>query len=183
MRELTLEELIKEEADTSDCLEILYNSVRNYKVKTILELGVRRGFSTRALLLAAKDFGAHLWSIDKKTPWPPFIKEIREAKLDKYWTFIKGNDLKVDWNQEVDLLFIDTVHTYNQLKAELTKYSGFAKTIFIHDTKEKRFGNYRQALLDFLKNHPEFTYQELETKHGLARLIRKNLKEKILGME
>ena len=48
--------------------------------------------------------------------------------------FIRGNNLDLDLNKNFDLVFIDTLHVYGQLK-ELEKYSKIAKKyIILHDT-------------------------------------------------
>jgi len=168
----SLRELRELNMPTSDCVDILYNMVRDYEVKTILELGVEYGVTTRAFLLACRDFDATLTSIDVELP--KFSLDVL-GDLKKYWRFIRGNDLEVEWNTEVDLIFIDTIHTYDHLKAELEKYHRYARLIVLHDTNDPKWlsKGYLRALKEFLRNHPEWEEIYLGTKHGLTLLRRK----------
>jgi len=169
---MSLRELRELNMPTSDCVDILYNLISDYDVKTILELGVEYGVTTRAFLLACRDFGARLTSIDVEPPKFP-IEVLGELK--DYWEFIQGNDLEVEWDREVDLIFIDTIHTYDHLKAELEKYHKYARLIVLHDTTEPRWlaKGYLKALKDFLRNHTQWEEIYLGTKHGLTLLRRK----------
>jgi hypothetical protein len=55
------------------------------------------------------------------------------------YEFRKQNVLKIDI-EETDLLFLDTWHAYNQLKAELELHSSKAKKyIIMHDTTSYEF--------------------------------------------
>jgi hypothetical protein len=50
--------------------------------------------------------------------------------------FTRADSLTFTPSQSYDLVFIDTLHTYLQLKAELDRYSNFAnKYIALHDTE------------------------------------------------
>lgn len=112
--------------------------------------------------------------------------------------FIMMNDMEIteDLVPQVDLLFIDSLHTYCHLMYELEKFSPKAKKyIALHDTSapwghaddtEYR-GDYREypahfdrtkrglwpAVEDFLKNHPEWKLEiRYFNNHGLTILKR-----------
>lgn len=83
----------------------------------IVELGVRGGVSTWALLDGLPDTG-RLWSVDIiDCVVPPRVSG------DPRWTFIVGDDLDPDVQSRcpvaVDLVFIDTSHEYEHTVAEL----------------------------------------------------------------
>ena len=57
----------------------------------------------------------------------------RDVNVD--FKFIEGNDLDVDFDGQIDMMFIDSWHVYGQLKRELAKYGPLTnKYILMHDT-------------------------------------------------
>jgi len=154
-------------SDIQYALPTMYYDILLKDYKSVLELGVRWGTSTTALLLAVKKTGGHLTSID--------ISEcigaqemIKKLKLSRYWTFIHSNDLDVEWNKQIDMLFIDTSHTYSQTLAELEKYSPYVTgVIYLHDTVEEPC---RSAIESFVKSNPVWKYEELGGQYGLGKL-------------
>lgn len=116
-------------------LTTLYMLTIELDLKNVLELGTQHGESTIALLQAVKEIGGRLTSIDIN-PCLGAEKLVSELHLDKYWTFIQSDDLKVEWGDMIDHLFIDTAHTYEHVLAELTKYEPFVRPgglITMHD--------------------------------------------------
>lgn len=106
----------------------------------ITEMGVRAITSTWAFLGAAPK---KLISYDIENPakWGADIQYVYNV-AEHYglnYEFRKENVLKIDI-EETDLLFLDTWHAYNQLKAELEKHSPKArKYIIMHDTTSYEF--------------------------------------------
>lgn len=94
--------------------------------------------------------------------------------------------------EETDLLFIDTLHTYDQLRQELERHArNVRQFILFHDTTlfeykdEKIYGHASSlvsktttqgewpAISQFLKKHPEWTvYERLRINNGLTVLKR-----------
>ena len=106
----------------------------------ITEMGVRAITSTWAFLGAAPK---KLISYDIEDPskWGANINQVydvaKQYGLD--YEFRKENVLKLEI-EETDLLFLDTWHAYNQLKAELELHSSKAKKyIVMHDTTSYEF--------------------------------------------
>ena len=104
-------------ADTGfkDHLQFIYLQAEG----KILELGTREGVSTSAFLYGVEQNGGHVWSVDLN-------EKCREVfRGHDQWTFIHGNSLDVarleefGVPEELDLLFCDTVHTYEQVNLEL----------------------------------------------------------------
>jgi predicted O-methyltransferase YrrM len=118
-------------SDIVEHLEYLYLTVVDSKAQVVVELGVRSGNSTAALLAAVERTGGHLYSIDVAIPvWP------LEFYRSKHSTIIIGDDLAVadQIPDVVDVLFVDTSHDYQQTLAELHLYGPRSTTILLHDT-------------------------------------------------
>jgi cephalosporin hydroxylase len=110
-------------------LQFLHDTVLERDAQVVVELGVRSGNSTAALLAAVERTGGHLWSVDIDAPMLPFDSEA--------WTVIVGDDLAVAEQipDEIDVLFIDTSHTFVQTLAELRLYGPRARLMLLHDTE------------------------------------------------
>ena len=120
-----------ENSDINEHLPILkyYASLCNH----ITEFGVRAGKSTIALLNGCPkrmiSYDIRIW----KKFNPNLTAEL--ALPETKFTFKLKNVLKTDIKQ-TDLLFIDTFHTYNQLKQELKlHHTKVNKWIIMHDTE------------------------------------------------
>ncbi len=98
--------------------------------KHITEMGVRWGASTLGFIMAKPE---RLISYDIQST--PEIENImsESVKLINH-TFQLGDTLQIEI-EPTELLFIDTLHTYNQLIAELRRHeSKVSKYIILHDT-------------------------------------------------
>jgi predicted O-methyltransferase YrrM len=118
-------------SDIVEHLEYIYDTVVNSHAQVVVELGVRSGNSTAALLAAVEHTGGHLYSIDISIPeWP------LEFYHSKHSTLIIADDLTVagQMPDEIDVLFIDTSHHYGQTLAELRLYGSRSNVILLHDT-------------------------------------------------
>ena len=108
---------------------------------TVVEFGVRKGYSTIALLAGRP---AYMASYDIN-PFEDYEK-VKDIITDTEFRFIQKSDLTIQI-QPCDLLFIDTVHTYEQLHAELELHGNKAKSwIVMHDTH--LFGQNGEDLLE-----------------------------------
>jgi len=117
-------------------LPTLYKTTVDRRLRRVLELGTRTGESTVALCAGAKEIGGHVTSVDIE-PCPLAENEVRKAGLENVWTFIRSDDLALDWREPIDHLFIDTSHTYDQTRRELEKYEPLVApggAITLHDT-------------------------------------------------
>lgn len=151
-----------------DYAEILYTFACRAGVRTVLELGICTGISSRALLAAVGETG-RVWSVEKRDSWSDHMRRIKERF--PAWVFILADDLEIEWDREVDLLFIDTSHTYEHTLAELIKFSPFVRNwIFLHDTKISAVS---KAIEDFVGDDWEWIVAEWSHRHGLALLTRR----------
>ena len=162
--------------------------------KTVTEMGVRFACSTWAFLEARPE-KITCYDIDY-APFKPSANLLNKM-CDNYgikFEFILGDTLKVEIDN-TDLLFIDTLHTYNQLIGELTLHSkNVNKWIILHDTtlfgdgdeyiynhasdliknKQKDKFGLRSAVNDFLSNNKNWEVKEVYTNcNGLTVLERK----------
>lgn len=108
--------------------------------KHITEMGVRWGASTLGFIMSKPD---RLISYDiQSTPEIEHIMSESQQFLNH--SFMLGDTLKIVI-EPTELLFIDTLHTYNQLIAELRRHEGkVSKYIILHDTTT--FGRIDEAI-------------------------------------
>ncbi|MFL6354082.1 MAG: class I SAM-dependent methyltransferase [Bryobacteraceae bacterium] len=164
-----------EDDDIGEHLPILCMLVREFELKQIVELGTRTGNSSLTLLAAAKSVGGRVLSMDIQ-PCELAQQRVASAGLADSWSFRHTDDLRVpdsDIPQPIDLLFIDTWHTYNQLTAELKKYTPHLRSgswIAIHDYVS--FPGMTRAVRDWIASQPQrFRFYPFANQNGLA-LIR-----------
>ena len=119
-------------SDINEHLPILKKYAEQCEV--VSEMGVRYACSTWAFI-ESRPKKLICYDIDY-SPFQPSEVYIRKI-CDNYnikFDFILSDSLKVDI-YKTDLLFIDTLHTYNQLYCELKKHSNNVnKWIILHDT-------------------------------------------------
>jgi len=167
-------------ADTADCVHILYDVAVKMRAQRMLELGVREGVSTRALLLAARKNGGLLWSADID-PCLEAQKAIKDLGLNIFWSFHQIDDIKlltqVQFHRiEMDLIFVDTNHEYQHTLDELILCDQILRkggVIIIHDTQAPDYPDEIKAVNYFLSIYTNYIYEELGTKYGLGMLTKK----------
>lgn len=140
----------------------------------VLELGVRAGVSTSALLAGVEAHGGHVWSVDRDDCSPVFaghpqwtfiqadsldLGKIRAARLQGY-----ENSAAVEYNDTLwDLVFIDTEHTETRTLAELRTWGPYVHPgglILLHDTDDSStYPGVRNAISFYCLQHglaPDF---------------------------
>lgn len=139
---------------------------------TITEMGVRKIVSTWALLSGKPK---KMVSIDIEHPnnFDANIEEVYEfTKFEGIkFEFIKMSSLNIIID-ETDLLFIDTLHEYNQLKQELNLHGNKAKKyIILHDTETFKLMNL--AFYEFIDENKHWIIKEMFfNNNGLTILER-----------
>lgn len=134
----------------------------------VLEIGVRFGSSTAALLLGLEEQGGHLWSVD--TDPCEFARGLFEGHPQ--WTFVHGDSRNVTGLPgEIDLLFVDGDHSYEGVLADLMNFGPRAHTIMLHDAN-RRTGTpaVMNAIGVFLRRNPGKRMRCYTDSHGLAVL-------------
>lgn len=156
-------------SDINEHLPTLYEYAK--KCKTIAEMGVRHVTSSYAFAAAKPDKLLCL-DIDHNHYVDEFIKECKEENINA--TFVCASSLEYTLDDQYDMLFIDTLHTFDQLTKELEKHHSYIKKyILFHDTifwghknenpidssdTGERGNNVGlvPALRNFLRAHPEW---------------------------
>ena len=165
-------------SDIKEHLPILREYAR--RVDSIVEMGVRWGNSTAALIagrpkvMTSYDLGKHkVFNLDG-------YRNMAEEVGVKY-DFVEADVLEV-LIEPIDLLFIDTYHSYSQLSQELKLHGNKSnRYIIFHDTVT--FGNIgmdgkkpglNQAINEFIKENPHWFIKEVYiNNNGLTVLERK----------
>ena len=122
------------ESDIWEHLPTFLDLVDRMQATRVIELGTRTGVSTIAWLYALEQTGGHLWSVDLDSK-PPIGDH-------PHWTFIQGDDesdeVLTQLPAEVDIVFLDTSHWYENTKRELELYLSSVRKgglIVCHDTE------------------------------------------------
>lgn len=165
--------MCKRRSDINEHLPTLYQYAK--ECSSALELGVRKVVSTWALLYGMLD-NRHVMF-----PRLLIVNDIQKCNMNevlKATTYLPvtvrtiwQNDLEMQMDHDVDLIFIDTWHVYGQLKRELEKFSVHArKYIIMHDTTT--FGTRSESCgksnVNALMKASGFTREEVEKGLWLA---------------
>lgn len=121
---------------------------------TVVEIGSYKGRSTCCFGFGCRRSRKHIYAIDTfgtdpgfwEGDWckgdflPVFKRNIDQCSLSEYVTPIRGSSLEIvkNWNQPIDLLFIDGCHEYEHVLAEFLLFSVHVKKggiIAFHDVK------------------------------------------------
>lgn len=139
------------------------------EAQTIVELGTWYGNSTKAFLEACKVLGAKLISIDLDCCRDVAAPEVRD---DPNWEFHQMDDMEFNINFPIDVLFIDSSHTYPHTLLELEKYTPWLTSkgvVLMHDVVT--CPPVAQSIKEFLEKHPnEYSYELHTNNHGLGIL-------------
>lgn len=182
-------ERAKTQSDINEHLLFLYKMVLKTNAQKIVELGTRDGNSTCALVIGAAQTGGHVVSVDhgkgaEYAGEPPTWDSLAQTSalitsklgLGNFWTFVVKDDVDFarEYHDEVDLLFIDTSHSYEQTKRELEAWGTKVVNrglIVIHDTVS--FPEQNKAIWEFLDLYPSSDFVEHKNCNGLG-IITKN---------
>jgi predicted O-methyltransferase YrrM len=113
--------------------ELIYTIVKNMSPDVTLEIGVRSGVSTKALMRGISDAekkGCYHGCDINKVQLPSICK-------DSFLHIMLSDELAKTWTKPIDILFIDGDHNYDQVKRDFVNFSKFVVPngiIFFHDT-------------------------------------------------
>ena len=161
-------------SDINEHIPFLFQLAK--ECQSIIEFGVRYGTSTRAFLYSG-------------TPLKSYDLELN-AELEHLFCHAKQQGYNADYIQAnvleisiepVDLLFIDTWHTYAQLKQELILHGNKAnKYIVFHDTftyglvGEDGGMGLLPAIFEFLITNPQWRVQYFFTNNNGLTVLEKH---------
>ena len=163
---------------------------------SVLELGVRWVVGTWAFLYGLREEDKDYdypkkyvgIDIDPIESWDESAPELLQKGADQRnidYQFLQTDDLDpkvIESLPDFDLVFIDTLHTYDQVKKELETYHSKAnKYIMLHDTISFRYGGFDgdeigiwPAVTEFLSSNQEWElWESLPKWPGLTILKRK----------
>ena len=125
----------------------------------VMEIGVRDGISTSALLYGVENHGGFLWSVD--------IEDCSRHFPDHpQWRFIKAHS-KTDSDYiflrippRLDLLLVDGDHSYQSCMSDLLTYGPRSRVIAVHDTFTPLWPDVKLAVDDYFKQsqHKKVTF-------------------------
>lgn len=143
---------LTEWSDVQAHLPILYQASHGF----VLELGVRAGVSTTALLAGVENAGGRVWSVDRDDCSPVFAGHPQ-------WQFIQADSLDVATIEAAqvpmafDCIFIDTEHTADRTLRELQTWGMRVRrggAIYLHDTDDpSTMPGVRDAMEAFCTEH------------------------------
>lgn len=186
---MTYEEMIDQEyensknrkSDINEHLQLLKELAS--ECEHVTEMGVRFGDSTRAFLKA--DVTLRSYDIELNDGVMRLFDASKRAGKDVEYIKADTRDLEIE---ETDLLFIDTWHSYTQLKMELFLHGNKArKYLAFHDTwtygvKDESWDKNRTAvgteglipaIVRFVIDNPEWKFKVFRTNNnGLTVLER-----------
>lgn len=126
----------------------LRSLVEQLKAQDVIELGVRGGVSSVALLAGVSETGGHLWQVDVCRP--------PRQLLHEQVTFIEGDDTDRAVLQQLpdgaDVVFVDTSHRYGHTCREIELYAPLVRNggcMVFHDTAEEVFPEHEGTERDF----------------------------------
>lgn len=169
-----MEQKIEIRADATDIVEHLQTLADlAMKCNHITEMGVRNVVSTWPFVTGIQK-GGKVISIDIVMPPEQELKRVSDFSLEKgiQFEFHLGDTTKIEI-EETDLLFIDTLHEYAQLKKELELHADKAKKfIVIHDTESCKKELW-PAIDEFLKEHKEWVIKAVYTNNNGLFVLRR----------
>lgn len=155
---------LSKDSDIRHHLPLLYALARG----NVVELGTRGGASTQALLAGVERRGGRVLSID--------VDDCAAvAQGHPQWAFLRGSstdprtvEMAQRW-EPVNLLFVDTEHTTEQVEAELTLWEPRVApggTICVHDPET--FPGVRRAITDYVAGRADLTVTWVLPNNGMA---------------
>ncbi len=156
---------------TTDFIHLKYildQQVKETNAQKVVELGTNVGDSTRVFANALLGTGGKLLTIDIEPPVRNWHKEIPYPNV----AFVTQDSLKVNFAEEIDLLFIDSDHHKNHVLSELRKYGIWVRVggrILLHDITHSEYGKeITEAVNEWSKEVGIKNWQAYNVQHGLG---------------
>lgn len=125
-------------------LLFLFNLTRELRAQHVVEIGLGGANSALAFLLALRETGGTLTSIDIEER-PEARARIEAAGLAQRWRFVRGSsDAAVEPVRRmsaIDVLLIDGLHTYDQCRRDYFRYAPGVREggyVLFHDSSAIR---------------------------------------------
>ncbi len=142
-------------------LEFIKKKISNIPNPNILELGVQSGNSTKMFLEVCEKNNGFLTSID--------IDDCSNVSKSSKWKFIQSSDdnfnfVKEHLKNDLDVIFIDSLHEPSHIKKVLYYYFNFLKldgTIFVDDISWLPFIHGGENDNDFVERINRLTFDKI----------------------
>lgn len=143
-------------------LDIIKEHILDIHKINILELGVRKGNSTKMFLDVCERNDGYLTSID--------IEDCSKVANNKRWNFIHSSDSNFDFvnkfisNSKFDVLYIDSLHEPNHIRKVFYHYFNFLKLngfIFLDDVVWLPYTKNAIRDNDFVERINRLTFEKL----------------------
>ena len=143
-------------------LDIIKEHILDIHKINILELGVRKGNSTKMFLDVCERNDGYLTSID--------IEDCSKVANNKRWNFIHSSDSNFDFvnkfisNSKFDVLYIDSLHEPNHIRKVFYHYFNFLKLngiIFLDDVVWLPYTKNAVRDNDFVERINRLTFEKL----------------------
>ena len=156
---LDLEKKINELYNTPSDINEHFPSIIKYgsECNHITEMGVRSICSTWGWLTCNPKDGLYSYDLYHPSTWQGDLQSVYDTAeaYEIKFKFTEANVLNIDI-EPTDLLFLDTWHVYDQLKAELARHhKQVKKYICLHDTTS--FAHHGEATTSHHDFHGEIT--------------------------
>lgn len=167
---MTIEQLYKQNCETPSDINEHLPKLKEYadKCEHVTEIGVRGCVSLSAFLASNAKKVVAIDIMNVAVPQSEKLEFINKSSLDFE-------------TEETDFLFIDSLHTYAQLKQELyihgkhaKKYIGFHDTVMFGLNGEDGGAGLNQAITEYIREFPEWELEYFApNNNGLSILKRK----------
>jgi hypothetical protein len=114
---------------------------------TILETGTCMGKSACSWVYAT---GGHVWTMEYSSRASMAMNNIRSVGLQDNITILCCDSEIYPWNRKVDVVWLDSDHSYKHLRTEIDKYVVWCEHLICgHDYGHKDFPGVKQAVDDY----------------------------------
>lgn len=170
------------DGDICDHMDRLHDIIVENDYKSVFEIGTNYGNSTIAFLEGLRKTGGIMRSLDvvdcpvARQRVELYFGDVIRDNPD-FWNLIVKSSVDYVLDVTVDVLFIDSGHTYDLTIHELRRYSLCVKaggSVILHDTTSSFGPDVTRAVNEFLDNRKGsfFQIEHHEHNHGLAVLRR-----------
>ena len=171
--EQMLQAHVARRTNINEHLQTIHDTVVAHRAQTVVELGVRYGESTIAILCALTKTGGRLYSCDLED-YPRTREMVRNHGLEGRWTFTAADDIEwgKSWKAPIDVLLIDSSHLREHTEKELRLFTPFVRPtgiVLMHDTVSHKDG-VMGAIQAFLADHQKWAFENRENNNGLGIL-------------
>ena len=135
---MTIHDLVKQAVSheaNNWVLPILWGIARLCENGVFGQIGFQNGTSALALLIAAAEANGHVYSMDIRECEEGQERVEREGYADRH-TFIHADSAAASFPEQLDLLFIDGGHYYNDVAIDYERHRGSVNkngVILFHD--------------------------------------------------